>query len=354
MNVSLTRADYDVRQGFSPSDYSFTVDWLNVRLDCDDIGMLILAIINKLPELELSDFEPRPGGGVCFYKCGYHIPKVGFSSIVLAYNTDEKGKIINTPSGKRGELYGILVSISGDGCRFINSLHDNAFCDFLDAISIFNPQCSRIDLACDILDKENQIVPMIHTFAATAYDRENALIDLNCGLIRKRPDGKYRQWVKVDNVYDDVIDDITYNVTVGGRNSTKGTLQLYNKRVEINERHESSVAEAILNAMGDPDYWWRLEYRCKSYAQNVFDTLVQSKNVYAAFLEACTGFGEFVVSPYDISNIHKAQEAVEWAAFLCFLRSQIDTGIHLVQFTVPKLTASPYLPSVNYKPLAGY
>ena len=213
---------YEIRDAFDKKDYDFSVDWLNVRLDCDNIGHLIGRLVSFLPELSVEDFEVRPTGGVCFYTHGYYIPRCGHSSFVIAYNVDEKNRIVNTKGG-RGQLYGVLLSLSGDGCRFINSLHQNAFVDFLEAISMFNPTCSRIDIACDIFDKHNCIVPMIQLFSDYAYDRECAPIDFNCNLQRKP------NWVTRNEVFDVNVGGFTRNVTIGGRDCKKGTLQLYKK-----------------------------------------------------------------------------------------------------------------------------
>lgn len=314
----------DIFDAFNPKDYSFSVDWLNVRLDCDNIDMLICRLVEFLPELDIQDFQPRESGGVCFYKNGIHIPKIGYSSFVIAFNVDDENKIINE-KGCRGELYGVLLSISGDGCRFVNSLHEGAFIDFLEAISIFNPVCSRIDMACDIFDKNNCIVPMIQLFSEFAYDRENADIDFNCGLHR-RPN-----WVTRNEVYDKVVGGFTRNVTIGGRDCKKGTLQLYNKRVEIESRLKE-YAEPILSAVGEPDYWWRLEYRCKSYADKVFKNLCQSKNIYSAFYQAAVGFGKFVHPICSSNHIECAIDMVEWLSFLLFIEKLADSSIHLVQF----------------------
>lgn len=343
MNVNISRCSdtsiLDVRDAYRPEDYAFSVDWLNVRLDCDSIDLLILRLLEFLPELDMQDFQTRESGGVCFYKNGLHIPKIGHSSFVIAYNVDENGEVINKKGG-RGQLYGVLLSLSGDGCRFVDSLHNGAFIDFMEAISVFNPVCTRIDMACDIFDKENSLVPMIQSFADTAYDRENAAVDLNCNLTRLNPDGSYRQWVTCNLVFDKKINDFTRNVTVGGRDSSKGTLQLYNKRVEIENGRLSALSDAVLESVGNPEYWWRLEYRCKSYAQNVYENLYQSKSVYSAFAQACCGFGKFV-SPYDTTGIHieKSEVLVEWASFLLFLEKLCANPIHLVQFA-----SVPYIP----------
>lgn len=322
VNEIQTLSPISVRDAFNQKDYDFSVDWLNVRLDCDNIDMLLCRLVEFLPELDIQDFKERPTGGVCFYTKGLHLPDVGYSSFVIAYNVDEYNRVINEKGG-RGELYGVLLSISGDGCRFVNSLHEGAFIDLLKAISIFNPHCSRIDMACDIYDKDNCIVPMIQLFSDYAYDRDNAPVDFNCNLQRKP------NWVTCNLVFDKNVCDFTRNVTIGGRDCKKGTLQLYNKRVEIEGRLQE-YSDAILNAVGNPDYWWRLEYRCKSYADKVFQQLMQSHNIYAAFYEAVIGYGKFV-QPTD-DNVSRCLDMVEWLSFLLFIEKLADSSIHLVQF----------------------
>ena len=335
MNV-MVKNDVNVRDAFRQEDYSFTIDWLNVRLDCDNLDMLLCRISMLLPEIDISDWEVRESGGVCFYKEALYLPDVGYSSVVLSFNRDLEGNIINKAE-KRGTTYGILVSISGDGCRYINSLHDNAFVDLLKVFEPFNPHCSRIDCACDIFDSENQIVPLIQLFSEYAYDRENAPVDFNCNLNR-RPG-----WVTANLVYDDIVNDFTKNVTIGGRNSTKGTLQLYNKRAEILQSGRlTEHSEAILNAMGNPEYWWRLEYRCKSFAQKVYDTLVQSSNIYQTFLCAVEEMGLFVIPYSSVANIAKSDTCVEWVAFLAFINNLIGQKIRIKYNSLVNL---PYIGS---------
>lgn len=333
MNV-MVKNNVEVRDAFRQDDYSFSVDWLNVRLDCDNLDLLLLKISTVFPEIDISDWEIRDSG-VCFYKEAVYLSSLGYSSFVISFNRDTDGSIINKPL-ERGTTYGILVSISGDGCRYINSLHDNGFVDLLKVFEPFSPRCTRIDIACDIFDKENMIVPMLQTFCDSAYDRENATIDFNCNLQRKSG------WVTANLVYDDIVNDFTRNITIGGRDCKKGTVQLYNKRVEIASGRLKDVSSAILESVGNPDYWWRLEYRCKSFAQRVYDTLVQSCSIYQAFLQAANDMGTFVIPTTSSHHITRADTCVEWVAFLDFVL-KLANGIHLVQFS--QLVNIPYIGS---------
>ena len=82
MNV-MVKNDVNVRDAFRQEDYSFTIDWLNVRLDCDNLDMLLCRISMLLPEIDISDWEVRESGGVCFYNKALYLPDVGYSSVVL-------------------------------------------------------------------------------------------------------------------------------------------------------------------------------------------------------------------------------------------------------------------------------
>lgn len=332
---------YSVRDAFCPEDYDFTIDWLNVRLDCNSVDELLVRLCLAFPEIDISDWKPRKG--VCFFEHGLYLSTLGYSSFVIAYNLDFDGNLI-THGNKRGDTYGVLLSISGDGCRFINSLQHNGFNNFLDAIAPFNPQCSRIDTACDIFDRENCLVPMIQTFADYAYDRDNALIDFNCGLQRLYTDKatgeqRYRQWVTFNVVFDQFEQQFTRNVTIGGRDCKKGTLQLYNKRVEVESGRLQDVSSAILASKGDPDYWYRLEYRCKSFSQKVFLTLLETRDILQAFLCAANEMGTFVIAG-DANHINLAETCLEWLSFIDFIESQISGDIHFVQLPIVNL---PYI-----------
>lgn len=312
---------------YSVDNTKFSVDWLNVRLSVDNLNQFLDDLCSAMDYvIDVDDILPRESGGVCFYKYGYYIPAAGYSSVVFAYNVDEYGVIINEPGYRTN--YGLLVSVSGDGCRYLNSLCVNGLEKFIRFISRYDPHCTRIDLACDFLDKDNKVVPMIQRYGMSAYDREHSTIDLNCD-IRRKPG-----FCQLDMVYDDLLNTYTTNVTVGGRNSTKGTLQLYNKRVEMQTGRLSEIAEKTFSEYGVIDYWWRLEYRCKSFAQGVFDALLKD-GIVSAFYNAANGFGAFV--EVDDSNLSRCSLSEAWSEFLSWVE---QNGVCLVQFV-----SQPYVPS---------
>ncbi len=303
-------------------NYHFTCDWLNCRIDCPDIWTFLSDLQEVIPEIDINDWKFRPSGGVCFYKKGLYLPAAGLSSVVLAYNVDEHNRVINECQGERS-LYGVLVSLSGDGCRYINSLHEYAFFDFIQLLVRYNAVCTRIDVACDILDKDNEVIPMIQCFARSAYNYENATVDLSCNLNRKPG------WVTMTRVYDKVVGDYTDNVTIGGRNSTKGTLQVYNKRVELEMGRLSKLSQPMMEQYLYPKYWWRIEYRCKSFSQKVFLQMVEN-GIAAAYFQAMCNFGIFVEARYKGNHRSDCPTNSSWVDFLEYVKSQCDKNIDLV------------------------
>ena len=300
---------------YTKENTRFSVDWLNCRLDVRDLEEFFADFCasfrsadGKTP-ITREDIKERENGGVCFYKLGYYLPACGLSSVVFAYNVDSNGNLLWEPGYRTN--YGVLVSVSGDGCRYLNSLIPDGMRVFMEFLTKYNPHCTRIDMACDFLDKENEVVPLIQKYARQAYDRENAEIDFTCGLHRKPG------FCTINSVYDDDVKGFTDNVTIGTRQSEKGQLQLYNKKVEMLTGRLSSIAEQTFKAYDVSDYWYRLEYRCKSFAPGVFDCVI-NKGVDKAYLFAMCTFGMFVENRC-VSNISMSPVAVSWKEFYDFI-----------------------------------
>lgn len=322
--------------------YKFNVDWVNVRISIDNLYPLFMELCSAMDnKLKFDSFAVRPSGGVCFYNQAYYIPECGYSSVVFAYNSpsdisfddnvDFQNIYVDNMVGYR-KLYGCVVSISGDGCRFLNSLTDNGLLKFLKVLNKYDPKPTRIDVAMDILDKDNLVVPMIQAYADCAYD-PNGDYGFSCNLHRVRDRGGF---IQMHMNYDPTINDYTRNITIGGRQSEKGALQLYNKYVEMSTGRLSSVAEQTFSEYNVKDYWWRLEYRCKSFAPAIWDQLME-KGVEAAYYQAMMSFGRFYFRDGERTNV--CTTVIEWQELIDFVYSLAD-DIHFVQ-----LVRQPYIPS---------
>lgn len=301
---------------YTEENTRFSVDWLNCRLDVldleaffDDFCASFRSADGETP-ITRDDIKVRECGGVCFYKLGYYLPACGLSSVVFAYNLDSNGNLLCEP-GYRVQ-YGVLVSVSGDGCRYLNSLIPDGMRVFMEFLTKYNPHCTRIDMACDLLDKDNGLVPLIQKYADCAYDRENAEIDFTCNLQRKSG------FCSAYLVYDEDFKCFTKNVQVGTRKSEKGLLRLYNKKVEIKSGRLANISDEIFKQYGVTDYWYRLEYVCKSFAPHVFDCVI-NKGVDKAYLFAMCTFGMFIENRYSGTNSDKCPVAVSWQEFYDFI-----------------------------------
>ena len=296
----------------------FSVDWLNCRLDVRDLEAFFADFCSSFRSADgkapitREDIKERENGGVCFYKLGYYLPACGLSSVVFAYNVDSNGNLLWEPGYRTN--YGVLVSVSGDGCRYLNSLIPDGMRVFMEFLTKYNPHCTRIDMACDFLDKDNGVVPLIQKYADCAYDREKAEIDFTCNLQRKSG------FCTAFLVYDEDEKAFTKNVQVGTRQSEKGLLRLYNKKVEIKTGRLSKVSDEIFKQYGVSDYWYRLEYVCKSFAPHVFDCVI-NKGADKAFLYAMCTFGMFIENRYSGLHTNDCPVVVSWQEFYDFINS---------------------------------
>lgn len=302
---------------YTKDNTRFSVDWLNCRLDVRDLEDFFADFCSSFRSADgktpitREDIKERENGGVCFYKLGYYLPACGLSSVVFAYNVDSNGNLLWEPGYRTN--YGVLVSVSGDGCRYLNSLIPDGMRVFMEFLTKYNPHCTRIDIACDFLDKDNGVVPMIQEYAHGAYDRENSKIEFTCGLSRDKSD-----YCQIFNVYDKDVNGFTENVQIGTHRSEKGLLRLYNKKVEVQNSRLSSFSEDVFKSYNVSDYWYRLEYVCKSFAPSVFDCVV-NKGIEKAYLFGMCAFGMFIENRYSGSNSDKCPVVVAWQEFYNFI-----------------------------------
>lgn len=112
------------------------IDWLSVSFDYDYVGELYEIL--GLQEVTTQPMRNR------YYQYGDY-----FDGVLIAYNKDEDGNVVNT-----------FLDVSGRGCRTIEQLSDLTFDWFgflysLDEkIKLRKVHISRIDVACDLEDYE--------------------------------------------------------------------------------------------------------------------------------------------------------------------------------------------------------
>ncbi len=331
-----------VSDGYSSSDFKFSVDWLSVRIDGvkkieDFVSHFAgrFGLDNKIGHIgEDTVFQYRDKGAL-FYKNAVYVPAVGYGCVVFSYNLDEHGLIVSeskklekhidkrgreieVPKGKNP---GIFVNISGDGCRWINSLIPDGMRHFIRLISEYDSyNVSRIDVCCDILDPNNRVVPLIQEFAISTCMGIKK-IGLSCNMELTKPGN-----LRLDTTIDPTTGKFFHNVTVGTRDSCKGQMQLYNKLIEMSSGRLSDISKEFYDDYVPQNYWWRLEYRIKGKANQVFKQLLND-GVIAAFYKSALIFGRFY-NDRDIRSVTEKDTSPYWDEFLSFLERL--SVIHLV------------------------
>jgi len=150
-----------------------------------------------------------------------------------------------------------------------------------------NFKASRFDTYCDILDKNNQIVPLIQEaftyvgqeqvgkpFIKTNFrrDRKNKVT----GEVSKAPERRnFQHWTKFDDDGNQFM-----NCQLGHHGSNIGMFRCYNKLVEVSDGRLADFSEKIFSQYDVNGYWYRLEYEMhkESAAQCFNDLMSRAEN----------------------------------------------------------------------------
>lgn len=307
----------------------FSIDWVNVRVDCSSLS----EFLDKLSALGLdyaawSEIKP-----LNFYPHTISYSSAGYSSITLSYDLLAGSKDNVPVCYEDSPHYGILVSISGDGCRYLDSLVEGGLRKFLMICADYHYNCTRFDVAMDVFDRHNPIIPLFTEFAKVAYDPNPGHINIKANMRRKEG---YVRWMPV---YDEDVKDYTSNVYIGDRNSTKGSCCVYNKKVEMRSGRLKALAPDVFQRLGVTDYWYRVEYRAKNakLCNGSFQVALQGSSLDTFYYLADQMF-LFVDQVMDLSNITRCPVVDVWQQFLDWMQSQQNDLLCLVE-----LTSTPYV-----------
>lgn len=316
---------YDViKGGISMSWYDslqFSCDWLNVVVDVPDLSGFISDLCSAANLVE-SEFVPMDKGQN-FYKYSLSYRLIGYSSFTLSFSPDSLGRIPTSYSEEHPQ-HGILVSVSGDACRYLRNV-SKSWTSFVRFLYSLPHTATRVDMAMDIFDRLNPIVPLFQDFSKVAYTLEKGQIAIK-GLFRKPG------YVRYIPVYDPDEGCYTDNVYIGDRTSSRGHCVVYNKKEEIRQGRLSSMAQEIFDSVGMTDnYWYRVEYRAKKgLADSVFANLACSTDM-DAFYSLAENLFCFVVLKYSgISHISQVDVVTVWNDFLLWM--QQHKTIYFVEY----------------------
>lgn len=309
-------------QEFFEQNYRFGIDWINGVLPVDDVDEVFDMLASFSSKLRKERWQ-LASTGKYNYKCRYMLDNKPF--IQLMYNPfddfsaeGDPCPIACTPDNSSCNNPYVFFTISGDGIRYLSSIGGNMnalnklFCYFY----ANGFKASRFDVYCDILDRQNDIVPMLKkAFYYFISPRVNMpTLSTNIHRVSKNIDVRF----KVDE-----FGDRYFNLTLGHHGSTSGMFRCYNKRQEVIDGRLEGFSDEILSSYGVDDYWYRLEYELHDTAAASFNAAMQdaSDNGFLCIRKifraaASRFFTPIVFSGSSLSHLARNDNVDAWDSFL--------------------------------------
>lgn len=314
----------------------YSVDWLNGTLMYYDISAFFGELSKIHPDLSFSDFVDRQRG---IYNYSYSYGLLGDSRFIVAWNpsSDYDNEFYASSDGFNP---GIFVSISGDGLRYLNSLGDTVVSDLFKFFRKNYFKASRLDLACDIFDNDNPIVPLLVEAFYFAINKKAGKATLVSNIRRTPQSISIR--LNADPFRED--NEWSHSISFGNHGSCWGMFRLYDKWLEIKTGRLSNMADELLK---DKDYWYRLEYELhKEHANKLFYAMSEL-TIAQSFGEAAEDMFKVVVPKTDNARSDYVDNSLVWCEFVEYLCKTE----YFVQFgEAEKLVSTPYIEnSVNRK-----
>ncbi len=309
-------------QEFFEKNYKFGMDWLNGVLpltEVDEVFDMLESFSSKLKK----DRWKLMSKGKYNYQVRYCLDDKGF--IQLMYNTDyydadgNPGLTALNPDESNNPY--IFFSISGDGIRYLASIGGEmtALNKLLCYFYANGFKATRFDVYCDILDKRNEIVPLLKKSFDYFIHPRVSYPTLTTGFHRDRKN------IQIRYSYDDDGKRF-YNLQLGHHGSLFGMFRCYNKLIEVQDGRLAGFSSEILKQYGVSDYWYRLEYEIHEHAAACFNAAMQEScennqlSVRSIFCVAA----EKMFSPVTVKGLGMkladSDKCVIWLDFLSFVR----------------------------------
>ena len=205
-----------------------------------------------------------------------------------------------------------FIKVTGDGMRFLRDRF--LYVPFFKVLRALNFRASRIDLAFDIYEKDNGIVPLLN--AAFRY-----VPDVSYYMVSTRMD-RCSNIVPWDNVYDDRPK--TQSFHFGNHGSNMGMIRLYDKLHEMRYGRGKKITSDYVK---DIDYWFRYEIELHNkYASSVFNLIVDEYNFNLGPAFACSAsmFFSVRIANWSDSNEYRYEEVILYSDFLSYIIQNIE------------------------------
>lgn len=316
----------------------FGVDWFNVMVKSSDVVGLIgfFSAFNEDMVLENWTISNTQIG----FKRSLHFQ--GKNIIRVSYNPTLSNEWEANMDDSNNLNIGILVSISGDGCRYLASC--GVLSEFFNYLNKFEYNCTRLDIYMDIFNSENKLVDLIYKAFYSRLFNEYSGTDVSTKMQLER-DGN----VKVIPVVDPFSRKQSWNVTVGNHGSNFGMFRCYNKLAELCQGRLQKQFEDVAQGR---TYWYRLEYELhKGNAQKYFKMLMLDSLSFEVLLPHV--YSAVASSMFRIVSISENLETVRhadtdefWEEFLMSLRN-----LTFIQENIDGVVSEPYVKNKSVQKL---
>ena len=271
----------------------FNIDWLNGVLHSSDV-MGFFEFLESLDKSLSIEHWFKQNSGRYNYKNRFCYN--GQATLQIMWNAlgdydDTKSMWIADDIHHNPDIF---VTFSGDGLRFLNSL------GVLPKLFSFFKQkgfrASRFDVNCDIFEEDNPLVPLIVEAFRFALIRQDGTPCISTHVQRKA-----KNFIVYENS-DIYHNRKSYSVQLGDHSTRFGMFRCYDKWLELKDgRMSGTIGDALLEAKGNPDYWYRLEYELhKENAADVFNAFLSGQlNVEGAFAVAADRIFK-IVNPVSV------------------------------------------------------
>lgn len=319
----------------------FSFDWLNGTLPFYSVRAFFDKLEDIHPDLAFREFHSR-GRGLYNYSESFGL--MGDNRFVVAFNPDYDNYVTDDYHDSFGRFFplyarsdgfnpGIFVSISGDGLRYLNSLGSDVVLNLFKFFQDNRIKVSRLDVACDIYDSENDVVSVLYEAFTHCINKVGGIRTVVSNM-RKTPEN-LRVYM-IEDPYRKGKNPYSFNVQFGNHGSSWGMFRMYDKWLEVKTGRLKHYADELLNGI---EYWYRLEYEL--HKQHANDLFYQIGKVSTAeiFGYAASDMFKIVVPKSEKTQTDKCDSCSVWTEFMEF----VSSSIHFVQ-----LVTTPYIEkSVN-------
>ena len=334
-------------------EYKTCVDWFRGVVEVDNLTDLLVSFSQIDDRLSLSSWViTSPWRNYAMRLCHKEMPSFsfGFNPLHLhpidlpeVLSSSRPIMILTTPTKRelladdeysvlaRGRNPGVLLNLSGDACRWLGDDSLKALVSLLAEQFAFH--CTRLDIALDIDDSENEIVPLFNDAFSNFWDWE--IGDNSISTPLKRSNGSLLSFGRRSTKFD-----LLNNWTMGTHGSKSAMLRLYDKLEELKYAKKVSpeVSEALIDGR---DYYWRLELEMHNdFANKAFYFLTQSFSPSAVLGQMLPLYCKVVITA---SSTCASASAEVHPVFLGMIEDLLQNA-HFVQ-----LVKDPFVPDSEPK-----